>query len=116
MLRHPLPRAIDLSSYRIVQEGLTNALKHAQAKNICVVLNYFESSVRMSIRDDGCGFVPGKALSAHQGHFGLESLRGRARKIGSQLNVLSDPGKGTTIEVNVPLRHDGGCQPSPSPK
>jgi signal transduction histidine kinase len=94
---------------RIGQESITNALKHAQAQNIFVVLSYSESSVRISIRDDGCGFVPGKALSAHQGHFGLESLRGRARKMGAQFNVLSAPGKGATIEVVVPLRTDGSC-------
>ena len=92
---------------RIGQESITNALKHAQAQNIFVVLKYSAASVRISIRDDGCGFVAGKILSAQQGHFGLESLRGRARKIGAQFNVLSAPGNGTTIEVIVPLRADG---------
>src|SRR6059058_4510950 len=51
--RVPLPRAIDLSAYRIVQEGLTNALKHARASHADVTVNYAPGELQLEVRDDG---------------------------------------------------------------
>ncbi len=51
----PLPRAIDLSAYRIVQEGLTNALKHSRAQSADVILRYAPGELRIEVRDDGAG-------------------------------------------------------------
>ncbi len=103
----PLPSATEHHLLRIGQEALNNALKYAQAKTIQVSLNYSEQSVRLSVRDDGRGFVPETVLDGTAGHLGLQSLRSRARKMGGRLTVTSAPGQGTTIEVNVPVIENG---------
>jgi signal transduction histidine kinase len=97
----PLPPATEHHLLRIGQEALNNALKSARARTIQVQLNYSEQSVQLSVRDDGCGFVPETVLNGSAGHFGLQSLRSRARKMGGRLTVTSAPGQGTTIEVTV---------------
>lgn len=99
----PLPPAAEHHLLRIGQEALNNALKYAEAKTIQVGLSYSEQSVRLSVRDDGRGFVPETVLSGAAGHLGLQSLRSRARKIGGHLTLTSAPGQGTTIEISVPL-------------
>lgn len=100
----PLGSAVEHHLLRIAQEAITNCVKHAEARNLDVVLNYAENEVILSIRDDGCGFVPGQVLTGGVGHFGLRSLRGRASKIHGRLTVTSAPGKGTTVEARVPLQ------------
>jgi signal transduction histidine kinase len=100
----PLSSAVEHHLLRIAQEAITNCVKHAEARNLDVVLNYAGDEVILSIRDDGCGFIPGQVLTGGVGHFGLRSLRGRASKIHGTLNITSSPGKGTTVEARVPLR------------
>ncbi len=97
----PLGSAVDHHLLRIAQEAITNCVKHAAAQNLDVVLGYSAAEVSLSIRDDGCGFVPGKVLTGGVGHFGLRSLRGRASKIQGTLNITSEPGQGTTVAVRV---------------
>jgi signal transduction histidine kinase len=105
----PLAPTTEHHLLRICQEALSNALKHAQATTVQVNLSYQERSATLSVRDDGCGFNPASVLTG-TGHLGLRNLRSRARKIGGQLTVTSEPGKGATIEVTVPT--DGGPGPS----
>ena len=104
----PLPPAMEHHLLRIAQEALTNALKHAQARNIAVSLNYAADAVQLSVRDDGRGFVPDTVLNGLVGHLGLQNLRSRARKLGGELNVTSEPGKGATIAVRIPCAPDNG--------
>ena len=99
----PLPHATEHHLLRIGQEALTNALKYSEAPAIYLVLNYSETSVQLSVRDTGLGFVPEMVLNGAGGHFGLQNLRSRARKMGGRLTVTSAPGRGTTVEVTVPL-------------
>ena len=99
----PLPHAAEHHLLRIGQEALTNALKYAEAGAIYLDLNYAEDSVQLSVRDTGRGFVPETVLSGTGGHFGLQNLRSRARKMGGRLTVTSAPGQGTTVEVTVPV-------------
>jgi len=101
----PLPPVAEHHLLRIGQEALNNALKYAQAKTIQVSLSYSDQSVRLSVRDDGRGFVPETVLDGTAGHLGLQSLRSRARKIGGRLTLTSAPGQGTTVEVTVPVRN-----------
>lgn len=96
---------------RIAQEAITNAVKHAAARHLEVVLAYQNSAVRLTIRDDGLGFDPAKVLSGSYGHFGLPSFRGRASKIGGTVEIISRPGEGTRIVVQVPLEPDITRQP-----
>jgi signal transduction histidine kinase len=102
----PLAPATEHHLLRICQEALTNALKHSQAGTVQVRLSYRERSVSLSVSDDGCGFDPATVLTGTAGHLGLRNLRSRVRKIGGQLTVTSEPGKGATIEVTVGI--DGG--------
>ena len=98
-----LPPATEHHLLRICQEALNNALKHAEAKTIQITLNYSEKLVQLSVADDGCGFAPDLVLTGMGKHLGLRNLRSRARKIKGRLEVISQPSKGTTIEVTVPV-------------
>jgi signal transduction histidine kinase len=106
-----LPSAAEHHLLRTGQEALNNALKYAQARTICVNLDYSAQLVRLSVRDDGLGFVPETVLNGTAGHLGLQSLRSRARKMGGSLTVVSAPGRGTTVEVSVPVRKTPSTRP-----
>jgi signal transduction histidine kinase len=93
-----LPPATRDALVRIVREGVTNAVRHAQASDITVELTG-EPGIRLSIVDNGIGFDP---ASASRGAFGLTSMRERARAAGGDLQCLSSPGAGTQIEVVFP--------------
>ena len=86
---------------RIAQEAITNAVRHAAAKTIAIVLVCEPDAVSLSVTDDGNGFVPAEVLSNGIGHFGLRGLRGRAGKIGGEIHIHSAPGQGTSIKVVV---------------
>ena len=88
---------------RIAQESVTNAMKHAQAQRIDVELTRRDGRLRLSVRDDGCGFEPAFALAPPEGHFGLVGMRERARRLGGELTVRTAPSEGTEIIVEVPL-------------
>jgi len=93
-----LPRAIDLSAYRIVQEGLTNALKHAQASHADVTLRYALGGIEVEIADDGNGVATSDGL----GH-GLVGIRERAKIFGGDMNAGSGPGAGFVLTVRLPV-------------
>ncbi|OFW25565.1 MAG: hypothetical protein A3H27_01405 [Acidobacteria bacterium RIFCSPLOWO2_02_FULL_59_13] len=96
-----LPSDISLSLYRIAQESLWNAAKHAEAQQILVTLTGTGKEIVLAIDDDGNGFdleqVRGK------GGLGLVSMEERVRLVNGRLSVTSEPGKGTSVEVSVPL-------------
>ena len=96
--------AIESNLLRIGQEAINNAVKHAKAGLIDVGLEFDPGLVRLSVRDDGCGF-DGNAPAApsEQGHFGLLGMRERAEQIGGKLTVKSNRGSGTEVSVEVPL-------------
>jgi signal transduction histidine kinase len=97
-----LPSSVEHHLLRIGQEAITNAVKHANPKAIRVHLDYGEANLTLTVRDDGCGFDP-KTVASGSGHFGLEGLRTRARKLKGELTISSEPGRGTSIEVAVPF-------------
>ncbi len=92
-----------LCNWLIAQEAINNAVKHAAARNLYVVLGYEADAVVLSVIDDGCGFEPNQVRTGGLGHFGLRSLRSRVGKIHAIHEVLSSPGKGTTIRIRVPV-------------
>jgi signal transduction histidine kinase len=100
--RFPLPRAIDLSAYRIVQEGLTNALKHARASHADVTVRYGERGVRLEIRDDGVGPVS----TDGRGH-GLVGVRERVKIYGGEMTAGAAPDGGFVLSARLPLEGDG---------
>lgn len=93
---------------RIAQEALTNVIKHANATRAEIVIEFREDEIKLSIRDNGCGFDPAVVLRSEKGHFGLPSFRSRASALGGALDIASGPETGTCITVKVPL------QPSPT--
>ncbi len=97
-----LPRLSEFHSLRIVQEAITNALKHAGAREVAVTFEFVGNGVRITVRDDGAGFDPSLRPPDGQMHFGLLGMRERAAKIPGQLSVESFPGSGTSIIIEIP--------------
>jgi signal transduction histidine kinase len=105
----PLPSTVEHHLLRIGQEAITNAVKHAQPKTIQVTLDYSDKELRLSVKDDGNGFVPDAPLKGgNTGHFGLKGIRSRARKINGNLSITSQPGQGATVAVSVGLNGNNG--------
>jgi signal transduction histidine kinase len=98
-----LPQAIDLSAYRIVQEGLTNALKHARADRADVTVRYRHDELQIEVRDDGEGGSAGDGL----GH-GLVGIRERVKIYGGEMSAGPGPGGGFVLSTRLPL---GGARP-----
>lgn len=95
-----LPTGIEDHLFRILQEALSNTLRHARAKTIFVKLFTLQGQVRLRIVDDGIGFDPeDEKLTS----YGLVSMRERVNEVGGALDIYSAPGKGTQIEVRIPL-------------
>lgn len=94
-----LPGEAENTLLRIFQESLTNIGKHAGAGRVDVVLSFEEGLVRLDVTDNGAGFEPARPSS---GGFGLISMRERARLAGGDLDINSEPGKGTRISVTIP--------------
>jgi len=95
-----LPTGIEDHLFRILQEALSNILRHARAKTIFVKLFTLQGQVRLRIVDDGIGFDPeDEKLTS----YGLSSMRERVNEVGGALDIYSAPGKGTQIEVRIPL-------------
>lgn len=92
-----LAAAIEEGLYRIAQETLNNALKHANATTVTVRLHACSDTVELEVVDNGSGFDPDTAI--HAGGLGLVSMRERAERMGASLAVESAPGKGTTVRV-----------------
>ena len=94
----PLPQAIDLSAYRIVQEGLTNALKHARASRADVTVRYGPDELQIEVRDDG----EGDARSDGPG-YGLVGVRERVKIYGGEMTAGTATGGGFVLSTRLPL-------------
>lgn len=101
----PLPESSEEQLLRISQEGITNALKHANAQEIQVELKFASDLVQLSIDDNGRGFdILSKPTSTGQ-HFGLAGMQERVKQLRGTFSIDSKPGRGTTITVSIPLRN-----------
>ncbi len=98
----PIAGQVENHLLRLGQEATANAVKHAEAKRICLELRYAAQAVQLIVQDDGKGFEIPTATLAQVGHFGLLGMKERAEKIGGELQVASAPGAGTRIAVIVP--------------
>ncbi|WP_282796303.1 GAF domain-containing sensor histidine kinase [Streptomyces sp. CC224B] len=96
-----LPAAQEEAMLRVAQEALHNALRHAAADHVAVTLERRGPGAVLRVTDDGRGFDPRATRRAGR-HLGLVSMRDRAGGVGGRLTVASEPGKGTTIEMEVP--------------
>jgi PAS domain S-box-containing protein len=96
-----LPEGVEIALYRMAQEALTNASKHAAPKGVSVLIHRNPSEVRLVVEDDGKGFAVSETPSEAQ--LGLVGMRERAHLLGGSLTVESSLGRGTTVCVRVPL-------------
>ena len=94
-----VPRAVDLSAYRIVQEALTNCLKHAEASHVDVTLRSTTDGLEIEVVDDGVGPTTGDG----QGR-GMVGMRERVRLHGGEMTTGAAPGQGFRLTVSLPLR------------
>ena len=91
--------SVEHGLYRIIQEALFNAARHAQAKRVVIRFEPSAKQLLITVSDDGIGFSV-EAASAN-GHFGLRGMRERAEHIGADLRILSKLGLGTTITITL---------------
>jgi signal transduction histidine kinase len=94
----PLPRAVDLSAYRILQEGLTNSLKHAKASRAEVTVRYGAEDLQLEVRDDGVGAPSSDGL----GH-GLVGIQERVKIYGGEMSAGPGAGGGFVLHARLPL-------------
>ena len=85
--------------YRVVQEALTNCVRHARATAIRVHVGAREDSIDVSVRDDGIGLDPQRRARG----FGLHGIEERVRELGGTVAISSDPGAGATLAIRLPL-------------
>src|SRR5918999_946683 len=88
----------------IVQEAMTNVLKHAHARGVKLSVAFGTRSVRLSVRDDGQGLAPHQGEITDAGHFGLVGMRERATSVGARFAVRSTPGRGMVVRLDAPYR------------
>ncbi len=103
--------SIDLTVYRCLQEGLANAVRHAQARQVTIAVCAEPGrQLALSVRDDGCGIHPGKIAG-----FGLRGMQQRVEGLGGGYTIESEPGNGTCVRVNLPLPEAPGGGPRSEP-
>ncbi|MGI9550120.1 MAG: tetratricopeptide repeat protein [Aurantibacter sp.] len=98
-LKQNVKNFIELQLFRIIQELLTNTLKHARARNVNIQFSEENESLNVVYEDDGIGYDTKKTVSG----VGLKTIGNRIQKIGGSFNVDSNPGNGTTVILNVPI-------------
>jgi signal transduction histidine kinase len=86
--------------YRIAQEALHNAVKHASATMLDLTLETTDEAVILTVGDDGVGFDPD---GSYPGHLGLRSMRERITRLGGDLSITSAPGQGATVRATLPM-------------
>lgn len=99
-----LARSMESHLLRMQQEALTNALKHSSARHIRIELIYEPRSVRVRVTDDGLGFDTVTQSLVHEGGFGLEGMRERARQLGGELTIRQPFRGGTEVILEAPVR------------
>ncbi|RZJ12778.1 MAG: sensor histidine kinase [Rubrivivax sp.] len=105
-VQEPVPPDVAIAAYRILQEALSNALRHGKAAEVTVALGTVEDALTLTIMDDGVGFNPDMLDSVPEPRLtlGLLSMTERARLLGGELSIISAPGKGTRIAAVLPLK------------
>jgi PAS domain S-box-containing protein len=107
----PLAEERAIALFRIVQEALTNVARHARARHVHVKLERVGEDCLLEIRDDGCGFDP---VAIRKRSFGLAGMKERMLMLGGKIDIVSTPGKGTTIKVELPIRQMDGAAALPA--
>ena len=99
---------IETIVFRIAQESLSNVTKHARATLVSILISFSVSAIGLRIKDNGCGFDPQEILGSDpKHHWGLVGIKERVALVGGTCDIVSWPGAGTTIQVNIPLKEEG---------
>ena len=93
------PTLYETALFRIAQESLTNVARHAHAQHACMSLTQEKDAIALQVRDDGCGFDPSQRYAG----LGIFGMRERASLLGGTVEVVSEPGQGTTVQARLPL-------------
>ncbi|MBM7096165.1 sensor histidine kinase [Bacillus sp. H-16] len=103
-----LDPGIEDQLFRVVQEGLSNTLRHAKASRIRFTAEQADQRLLITLSDDGCGFDMETKKEDANVSYGLTTMEERIEELGGHFSLLSYPGKGTTIKIRVPLRTQKG--------
>ncbi len=97
----------ELLIFRIIQESINNIIKYAKAENIKITITYAPENIKFTIKDDGIGFDPDTIFTNKKiGEMaGLKNMRQRAESLDGQLTIESTPGKGTMLNVIIPINN-----------
>jgi two-component system sensor histidine kinase UhpB len=101
---HDVSGDVAITCFRVVQEALTNVVRHAQAQRVWIELSQSDSLVELFVRDDGIGFDVARTVdrAARRGHLGLLGMRERVQILGGTVDVYSEPGQGTRLRISLP--------------
>lgn len=99
----PVEPVVEVNLLRICEEAVANAAKHAHPTRVKVFLVFRTKSVQLRVRDDGCGFEPTHSKASSSTHFGLLGIEERVAALFGILSVKSAPGKGTILQVTIPI-------------
>lgn len=99
-----LEEGLEISLYRVIQQGLANVIQHANARQVSIELSWANGEVTLVLADDGVGFdVLNPKESQLTGHYGLANLKDRIEKHLGRMEITSQPGKGTTLRARIPV-------------
>jgi signal transduction histidine kinase len=101
---YPVAARVEAAIARVLQESLTNTVKHADARGVWVRLRYAPRGLSLSVRDDGRGFQVDPEFRGYGGHWGLLGMRERAVELQGSLRVESAPDCGTAVVLRIPHR------------
>jgi signal transduction histidine kinase len=98
-----VPAMAEIQLLRILQEALSNIRKHANASKVQIKFDKIDTSICVTVQDNGKGFELNKGRYVKKNHYGLLMMQERAKAIGGTINLASQPGQGTEISVCVPI-------------
>jgi signal transduction histidine kinase len=115
--RPRLPAAVETALYRVVQEALRNATKHAAARRVDIRLEVEPGAARCTVKDDGRGFDPREVLDRKGDRgLGLIGMRERLSALGGRFTIESAPGRGTELHIMIPIPQEGRHADTGSPR
>ncbi len=100
----PISAPVKIALFRVAQEALNNAVKHAGPTEVCMELDFGEKEVSLSLRDNGIGFDPQQKDGGRRSSWGLIGMRERASLLGGEFHIESAPGRGTLVRVRIPYQ------------
>jgi PAS domain S-box-containing protein len=109
--KYRFPPEIEVNLYRIIQEALTNVAKHAYATEVSIFLSQKDSTTILSVKDNGVGFDANTVLSSPQRGMGIFNMKERVSLLGGSFEIISQPHKGTRVNVKIPfteVKHEEG--------